>query len=148
MLCVCVWARVCVCVHHINRSGPNRMIVHLEKHNAVADPVRGLPDRREKGKQKEPPRGKNCKSECENISQKKRNQKYPIQWEKTKQNRNRDDDNRHKRTRTRNRGAGRNAVLAMKRGAQWRSNYSRYRRTGQTESKTSFNTATSGDSWY
>ena len=59
------------------------MIIHLEKQNAVADPVRGLPDRREKGiNKKEPPRGTNYKNECENNSPRKRNQKYQIQWGK------------------------------------------------------------------
>ena len=42
--CVCV----CVCVLHINLSGPN--------HSAVADPVRGLLDSREK---KQPAQDKN-----------------------------------------------------------------------------------------
>ena len=45
---------LCVCVYHINRSGPNLMINNPNRKNkyAVADPVRGLPDRREKGGKK------------------------------------------------------------------------------------------------
>ena len=78
----------CVCVHHINQSGPNLVIIYLEKRNAVVDPVRGLPDKRETEKQKEPTRGTICKHECENNSPRKRNQNYPVQCEKTKQNRN------------------------------------------------------------
>ena len=146
---------LCLCVHHINRSGPNLKIIHLEKTKCGC---RSGPwsagQRREKGKQKEPPRGTNCKNECENnYYPRKPNQKYLIQWKKTKQTqtkkqKSKGDDNRHERTRTLNRGVGRKVVLAMERDAQWRSNYSTYRRKGQTESKTSFNMSTSGDSCY
>ena len=48
----CYSSNGCVCVHHINRSGPNLMIIHLEYQNAVADPVRGLLDRMGKGNNK------------------------------------------------------------------------------------------------
>ena len=43
-VCVCVRAR-----YHINRSGPNLIIIHLKKQNVVADPARGPLDRRERG---------------------------------------------------------------------------------------------------
>jgi len=44
----------------------------------------------------------------------KRNQKYPTQWEKKQKQKSNRDDNRDERTRTLNRGAGRNVVLAMR----------------------------------
>ena len=82
-------------------------------------------------------------SEIRNIQSSRKNKTKQTQKQKSKR-----DDNRHERSKTLNRGAGRNVVLAMERDAQWRSNHSRYRRRCQIESKTSFNTATSGDSWY
>ena len=143
---------VCVFVHHINRLGPNLIIIHLEKQNAVADPVSVVcRTGGEKGiyilngaAPVYKPQKTNAKtippeSKIENIQFSRKN--------KTKQ-KSRRDDNRHERTRTLKRGSGRNVVLAKKRDAQWRSNYSRYRRKGQTGSKTSFDTATSGDTWY
>ena len=80
---------MCVCVHHINRSGPNLMIIHPEKQNAVVDPVRGLLDRREKGtKKRSHPGVQIAKTNTKTITPRKRNKKYPIQWtppRKTKQ---------------------------------------------------------------
>lgn len=41
---------VCVCIHYLNRSGPNLTKTKLPpKSNVVADPVRGELDRRGKG---------------------------------------------------------------------------------------------------
>ena len=97
--------QVTVCVHHINGSGPNLIIIHLEK---IKCDCRSGPC-----KKKSRPGVQTAKDEYENSSPRKRNQKYPIQWGKTKQKRKRD-DNRHEPLRTQERGAGRNDVLAMK----------------------------------
>ena len=132
---VCVY----VCVHHINRSGLNLMIIHLEKQNAVADPVRDLLDRNKK----EPPRGTNYKTNANKNNSPRsevRNTQSSGKRQSTTETKNRKskrDDNRHERSRTLSRGAGRNVVLAMERDAKWRSNHSSYRRRGR-ESKTSF----------
>ena len=95
-MCVCV-----LCVRHINRSGLNLMTNNPpRKQNAVADPVRGLPDRREKGKQKGAAPGyrmrkkqfpQEAKSEIPN----------PVEKGKAKQKQNRKskrDDNRNPRS--------------------------------------------------
>ena len=112
--CVCV----CVCVHHINRLGLNLMINNAPKKttkkttppqtNAVADPVRGLPDRREKGKQKGAAPGyklqKLQKRMRKTIPQKAKSEiPNPVGKGKAKQKQNRKskrDDNRHERSRT------------------------------------------------
>ena len=87
---------VCVCVHHINRSGLNLIFNNPPKKqkNAVADPVRGLPDRREKGKQKGAALGtnsKNCKNECEKQFPQKAKSEIPnpVEKDKAKQKQNR-----------------------------------------------------------
>ena len=145
---------MCVCVH-INRWGPNLMIIHLEKTKCGcrSGPWSAGQEGKRETKRSRPgvqiaktnAKTMTPESEIRNIQSSGKNTNKTKQKQKQKSKRT---DKRHERTRTLNPGAGRNVVLAMERDAQWRSNCSRYRRKGQTESKISFNTATSGDSWY
>ena len=76
---------VCVCVDHINRSGPNLKVIHLEKAKCGCRSGK-------KGIKKGPAPGyKLHKTNTKTIPP-----ESEIQWEKSKR-----DDNRHKRKRTR-----------------------------------------------
>ena len=95
-----IYVCVCVCSSHYP-IGP-QPYDHLEKQNAVADPVRGLLDRREKGnKPKEAAPGyKLQKRKQKQFPQKTKSEISNIQssGKNTKQQESKRDDNRHERT--------------------------------------------------
>ena len=81
-----------MCVHHINRSGPNVIVIHLEKTNrgCRSGPCSSEQEGKKGIKKRSLPGVQTAKTKGENNSPRKRNQKFQSRGEnKTRQKQNR-----------------------------------------------------------